>query len=310
LLIMNQYSIKKSMLVLTLISTMIWICGGAMASPRIMTIDSIDFGNEAIRTLRDEIRQSIYIVKSGRDPESLPNLNFYRYRVKKGDTFWTILARTSQNIDTLMTVNSFSSPGQVEAGKEIYIPNMRGIIYRLKDDENVASAAATFQISEKYIGKVNSGMSNRGRHIFIPCASVSGIERSMFLGTGFTHPLRIGTTTSGFGSRKDPFSDTMQFHRGIDIGCPGGSRVHAARDGKVVYTGYRGGYGLLVILQHAHDYYTYYGHLSRILVKNGSTVNMREPIALSGNTGRTTGPHLHFEVRKGGTAVNPGILFR
>ncbi len=127
----------------------------------------------------------------------------------------------------------------------------------------------------------------------------------MFLGTGFTHPLRIGTTTSGFGSRKDPFSDTMQFHRGIDIGCPGGSLVHAARDGKVVYTGYRGGYGLLVILQHAHDYYTYYGHLSRILVKNGSTVNMREPIALSGNTGRTTGPHLHFEVRKGGTAVNP-----
>ncbi len=122
LLIMNQYSIKKSLLVLTLISAMVWICGGAMASPRIMTIDSIDFGNEAIRTLRDEIRQSIYIVKSGRDPESLPNLNFYRYRVKKGDTFWTILARTSQNIDTLMTVNSFSSPDRLRPAKRFTFP--------------------------------------------------------------------------------------------------------------------------------------------------------------------------------------------
>ncbi|HSV96326.1 MAG TPA: LysM peptidoglycan-binding domain-containing M23 family metallopeptidase [Spirochaetota bacterium] len=308
---MPRYSIKKRLLVLAVfVPAIIGLYAGATASPRIKTIDSLDFGGETIKSLRDEIRLAIFVVKSGRDPESLPPLNFYRYRVKKGDTFWTILARTSQNIDTLMTVNSFSSPGQIETGRDIYIPNMRGIIYRLKDGETAANAAAAFRIDEKYIEKVNTGLTNRGRYIFIPCASVSGIERSMFLGTGFTHPLHIGTTTSGFGSRKDPFGDTMQFHRGIDIGCPSGSRVHAARDGKVVFTGYQGGYGLLVILQHAHDYYTYYGHLSRILVKNGDSVNMRNPIALSGNTGRTTGPHLHFEVRKGGTAVNPGVLFR
>ncbi len=308
---MYEYSIRKRLLLLALsLPAMFSMSVGAMASPRIKTIDSIYFGDETLKSLRDEVRQSIYIVKSGRDPESLPPLNFYRYRVKKGDTFWTILARTSQNIDTLMTVNSFSSPGQVEVGRDIYIPNMRGIIYRLKDEESVATAARMFQINEKYIEKVNTGLNNRGRHIFIPCASVTGMERSMFLGTGFTHPLRIGTLTSGFGTRKDPFSDTMQFHRGIDIGCPRGSNVHAARDGKVVFTGYQGGYGLLVILQHAHDYYTYYGHLSRILVRSGDSVNMRDPIALSGNTGRTTGPHLHFEVRKGGTAVNPGILFK
>lgn len=308
---MARYPIAKHLLLLALsVPAVLALYGGALASSRIKTIDSMDFGNETIKSLRDEIRQSIYVVKSGRDPESLPRLNFYRYRVKKGDTFWTILARTSQNIDTLMTVNSFSSPGQIEAGRDIYIPNMRGVVYRLKDGETIAAAAMAFQVNEKYIEKVNTGLSSSGRHIFIPCASVTGLERSMFLGTGFTHPLRIGTTTSGFGSRKDPFGDTMQFHRGIDIGCPRGSKVHAARDGKVIFTGYQGGYGLLVILQHPHDYYTYYGHLSRILVKKGDTVNMRDPVALSGNTGRTTGPHLHFEVRRGGVAINPGVLFR
>jgi murein DD-endopeptidase MepM/ murein hydrolase activator NlpD len=243
----------------------------------------------------------MYVIKSGRDPETLPPLDFYRYRVKSGDSFWTILAKTSQNIDTLMTVNNLTSPGQVETGRDIYIPNMRGIVYRLKEGETMASVASSFQVAARYIEKVNSGSAARAGYIFIPCAAVSSIERSMFLGTGFTHPLRSGIMTSGFGTRKDPFSDRLQFHRGIDIACPRGSKVHAARDGEVAFTGYLGGYGLLVVIRHAHDYYTYYGHLSKIHVNMGDTVNMRDPIALSGNTGRTTGPHLHFEVRKGGT---------
>lgn len=280
------------------------------ASAGIKTIDSIEFGGETIKTLREDIRQSIYIVKSGRDPETLPALDFYRYKVKPKDSFWTILAKTSQNIDTLMSVNNLTSAGQVEAGMDIYIPNMRGIVHRLKEGETIASVSSSFQVGACYIEKVNGGSTAHGGYIFIPCAAVSNIERSMFLGTGFIHPLRNGVMTSGFGTRKDPFSDRLHFHRGIDIACPPGTKVHAARDGKVAFTGYQGGYGLLVVVHHAHDYYTYYGHLSKILVNRGDTVNMRDPIALSGNTGRTTGPHLHFEVRRGGTAVNPGILFR
>ncbi|HNU90595.1 MAG TPA: M23 family metallopeptidase [Spirochaetota bacterium] len=294
----------------TLILSILWLFLDGAAFAGIKTIDSLEFGGEAIKALRDDIRQSIYVVKSGRDPEALPGLVFYRYRVKSQDTFWTILARTSQNIDTLMTVNGLSSPGQMETGRDIYIPNMRGIIYRLKKEDNIVSVSSSFQVGAEYIKKANNGFIANSGYIFIPCASVSGIERSMFLGTGFIHPLRIGVTTSGFGTRRDPFSDRLQFHRGIDIACPRGSKVHAARDGRVVFTGYQGGYGLLVVVRHSHEYYTYYGHLSKILVKNGDVVNMRDPIALSGNTGRTTGPHLHFEVRRGGTAVNPGILFR
>ena len=136
------------------------------------------------------------------------------------------------------------------------------------------------------------------------------MERSLFLGTGFGNPLKGGKKTSGFGTRRDPFSNRMEFHRGIDIACEPGTPIHAARKGTVVSCGYEGGYGLLVVIRHSHDYYSYYGHLSRIRVKQGDQVNAGDLIALSGNTGRSTGPHLHFEVRKGEKAINPGILLK
>ena len=84
----------------------------------------------------------------------------------------------------------------------------------------------------------------------------------------------------------------------------------AARDGRVIFTGFQGGYGNLVVIQHEHGYRSYYGHLSRPLVKVGDRVKHGAVIARSGNTGRTTGPHLHFEVRRGRMAVNPGILLK
>jgi len=84
-----------------------------------------------------------------------------------------------------------------------------------------------------------------------------------------------------------------------------GTRVHAARSGEVVFSGYEDGYGNLVIIEHEFGYRSYYGHLSKSLVKNGQQVKPGETIALSGNTGRSTGPHLHFEIRKNGRALNP-----
>jgi murein DD-endopeptidase MepM/ murein hydrolase activator NlpD len=77
-----------------------------------------------------------------------------------------------------------------------------------------------------------------------------------------------------------------------------------------VFSGIEGGYGKLVVIEHEYGYRSFYGHLSRPLVKPGDAVKRGAVIALSGNTGRTTGPHLHFEVRRGGTAVHPGVLIK
>lgn len=120
------------------------------------------------------------------------------------------------------------------------------------------------------------------------------------IGTGtFQRPSNRGYVTSEFGWRWG------RRHEGIDIGMPTGTSVRAADGGVVTYTGYRSGYGYLVIIDHGANMETRYAHLSKILVKKGQRVYKDQQIALSGNTGTSTGPHLHFEIRKNGVPQNP-----
>jgi murein DD-endopeptidase MepM/ murein hydrolase activator NlpD len=115
----------------------------------------------------------------------------------------------------------------------------------------------------------------------------------------------IGVVRSTFGGRSDPFSGEGAFHTGIDLQAPTGSAVHVTADGVVETVGWSGSYGKLVIVDHGNGLQTYYGHLSHFLVVPGQEVRRGEVIALSGSTGRATGPHVHYEVRLRGTPVNP-----
>lgn len=298
-------------LILILIFSVITATDGLSSqSTKIQILQSINLRNDQIKNLRKDVRRTIYTTKSRRDPEELPQLEFYKYTVKKNENFWKILARTSQNIDTLMSLNNLSSPRDIHPGTVIYIPNMRGIIYDNKRGRSVDEICSRYRIHPSYVKKINRIFTGTKRYLFIPNGEISRLERSLFLGTGFASPLKTGRRTSGFGKRLDPFKKTISFHSGIDFACPVGTRIYAARSGKVQYAGYRGNYGLLVIIKHHHNYYSYYGHLSKVLVKRGTAVKRGQIIALSGNTGRSTGPHLHFEVRKRSRAVNPGILLR
>jgi murein DD-endopeptidase MepM/ murein hydrolase activator NlpD len=116
-----------------------------------------------------------------------------------------------------------------------------------------------------------------------------------------------GRIMSRFGEREDPFSgEETHFHTGVDISASWGTPVHAAADGVIYdaeYTG--GGYGKLVIIDHGNGMRTWYAHLSRIEVVPGQEIRRGEIVGYSGATGRVTAPHLHFEVRVGGTPVNP-----
>ncbi len=114
-----------------------------------------------------------------------------------------------------------------------------------------------------------------------------------------------GYETSGFGYRISPFTGHKQFHEGLDIANRKGTPVIAPANGLVVFTGRKGGFGNLVIIDHGHGITTRYGHLSKILVRVGQHVKRGEKIAEIGNTGRSTGPHLHYEVRLNGVPVNP-----
>jgi murein DD-endopeptidase MepM/ murein hydrolase activator NlpD len=111
--------------------------------------------------------------------------------------------------------------------------------------------------------------------------------------------------SSGFGNRNDPFSGSRAFHSGLDFAAPSGTTVLSAGKGVVSFVGQKSGYGNMVEVTHANGLVTRYAHLSGFLSEEGQAVNTGTPIAKVGSTGRSTGPHLHFEVRKADQALNP-----
>lgn len=120
-----------------------------------------------------------------------------------------------------------------------------------------------------------------------------------------TEPVKGMSLTSGYGVRSDPFRGRAAMHAGIDLAAPIGTPIYATADGFVQRSEWAGGYGNLVELSHGKGIQTRFGHLSRSLVKAGQRVKRGDLIALMGSTGRSTGSHLHYEVRIDGKAVNP-----
>lgn len=115
-----------------------------------------------------------------------------------------------------------------------------------------------------------------------------------------------GRTTDSYGGRGNPFGGgTFEFHGGLDIATAWGTPVVAAGSGTVTFAGWQGGYGQMVIVEHGDGLSTRYGHLSRVEVSVGEQLTRGQQLGRVGSTGRSTGPHLHFEVRIGETAVNP-----
>jgi murein DD-endopeptidase MepM/ murein hydrolase activator NlpD len=118
-------------------------------------------------------------------------------------------------------------------------------------------------------------------------------------------PVSTGYISSGFGERVDPFTGGEEFHEGIDFAAPQGTRIRAVAAGIVTWAGPRGGFGNMVQIDHGNGYATRYGHAYQVLVHVGETVQRGDVIGLVGNTGRSTGPHVHFEVLKNGREVDP-----
>lgn len=118
-------------------------------------------------------------------------------------------------------------------------------------------------------------------------------------------PVEGGWISSGFGARADPFNGHQSYHEGVDIASNMGSPVRAMGDGVVSHSGEKAGYGLLVEVTHESGLVTRYAHSSAVLVRVGDRVKKGQPIALVGSSGRSTGPHLHFEVVRNGASVDP-----
>ncbi|GBE15933.1 murein DD-endopeptidase MepM [bacterium BMS3Abin14] len=129
-------------------------------------------------------------------------------------------------------------------------------------------------------------------------------QKSLLASTPSIWPVR-GWETSGFGYRTSPFTGRREMHKGVDVATRTGTPIIAPADGVVIFAGREGGFGNLVVLDHGYGIVTRYGHCSKLKVKIGQKIKRGDVIGLVGTTGRSTGPHLHYEVAVNGVAVNP-----
>ncbi len=130
-------------------------------------------------------------------------------------------------------------------------------------------------------------------------------DQKAFLAALPTRKPVVGYYTSGFGIRRSPYGGAIKMHEGVDIANRPGTIVHAPADGIVEFAGVKPGYGETVVLDHGYGLETLYGHNRKLLVKKGQKIRRGDDLSLLGNTGRSTGPHLHYEVRVHGFPVDP-----
>lgn len=197
--------------------------------------------------------------------------------------------------------------------------------HNLIADADTATVRKKMQAIDKELSDINGFLKARGirNEIKLPQggeeedAVISNGETVNFyekylnrIGYDISHtPLGMpfsGAVTSSFGHRENPFGGAdVEIHRGMDISGPMGAPVKSVAKGRVAFAGVKGGFGNCIIINHENGFETLYGHLSKILVRKGQQIEIGEQIGNIGSTGRSTGPHLHYEVHRNGQKMNP-----
>jgi murein DD-endopeptidase MepM/ murein hydrolase activator NlpD len=234
-------------------------------------------------------------------------LYFTAYQVAHGDTLSGIAENFNISLDTVVSFNGIRNARGLQPGTLLKIPSMSGILYTVKAGDSAGSIAAANGISADRIIEANglgSGSLEAGRRVFLPDAKLAYFTLREISGDLFMWPARAWIS-DWYGWRKDPFSGARSFHTGIDIGVDSGTPIKAAMDGTVSEVGYNSSFGNYILIYHHAGWMTLYGHLQSTAVKEGQRVAQGQRIAYSGNTGYSTGPHLHFSVFKNGRTVNP-----
>lgn len=245
---------------------------------------------------------------AGVDPSRFARLEVTEYTVQPGDTLGEIALSFGLEMDTLISFNQIEDVRRMQAGATYQIPNRDGLLYTVRRGDSMSSIAAAHGSSVNDILDANDLRSQdiqAGQVLFVPGARLNDTERRIILGELFAWPTR-GIFTSGYGMRADPFTGLPRFHNGIDVANSVGTPIRAAASGTVVHVESQiGNYGRFVIVRHPDGFQTLYAHLHTFRVRNGQSVSRGQVLGTMGNTGRSTGPHLHFSVIRNGTFINP-----
>jgi murein DD-endopeptidase MepM/ murein hydrolase activator NlpD len=206
--------------------------------------------------------------------------------IRRGETLAAIAEAYGISVDALRHANRLPSTSHIIVGERLRIPAHEGVPATAESHPTLTS-------------------SDRALFLGVPRHLKRRIHTSLKTSQSFSWPVR-GLLTSPFGERDQVMGGGgTRFHAGIDLSVPTGTPVQASQEGIVVFAGDNGAYGNAVKLDHPHGYSTLYAHNSRILVHVGQIVKAGQVICLSATTGRSTGPHLHFEMHKDGVPVDP-----
>lgn len=226
------------------------------------------------------------------------------YPVRKNDTIASVAKKFGIRKESLAYANRLSLYDWLTPGKKLRIPNQDGYTIKVKHGQSLAALVQKYKIKyDKFIAVNDLENLDRvqpGEVLFLPDL------KAPVKTEGWLLPTRRRVVTSRFGWRKYP---RKAFHAGLDLRARY-ERVRAVRSGKVIYAGWMGAYGKCVVIKHWGGYKTLYAHNSRIRVYRGQRVKIGQTIAVSGNTGYSTGPHVHLEITRYGKHLNPARFFK
>jgi murein DD-endopeptidase MepM/ murein hydrolase activator NlpD len=237
----------------------------------------------------------------------LDSISTTSYTVRSGDTISGIAQRFGLSMDTVISFNNIQDARSLKVGTVLTIPNSSGLKYRVRRGDYLGGIARKFGVSLNELldwNNLESSVIVPGQELFIPSARLSEMERNRVFGRLFIYPTK-GRITDRFGMRRDPFTGMRRFHNGVDLAGAVGTPVIASMSGKVAMLGYNPTYGKYLILTHPEGFQTLYGHLDAFRVQKGESVRQGQRIADMGNSGYSTGSHLHFSIFRKGEPIDP-----
>jgi murein DD-endopeptidase MepM/ murein hydrolase activator NlpD len=279
--------------------------------PRIKSLGSDDL---LFRQFESQVQEAYRDESSGKPggpaapAGSSWELGIYAFALPAETDIFALAAKLNLPYESIATLNRLPGPGPYSPGKEFLIPSRPGVFLPAvprSDLELLLSSGRSGERAGAGLPGRRVDLGEGGAFFFFPADRFSPEERAFFLNGLFRFPLPAGTVSSGFGFRVSPISGKVAMHPGVDLAAPAGTEVYASRAGSVQSAGWDETLGNYVVLDHGDGYTSVYGHLSSVSVSLRQTVKSGTIIGRVGSTGKSTGPHLHFEIRSRGEAKNP-----
>ncbi len=263
----------------------------------------LQFSDSVFKQYSQEVSENYKLLAKQEDAIT----TIYMYTASENDNLLAIAARCNIPYETIASLNGIAFIDSVITGKTLLIPTSSGLFIPEKPNTPLE-----FLLKTRYSDNREFGAFQIGNNVYnyIPGAKLSPTERAFFTDSSMIPPLETGVISSSFGTRISPFTGEQSFHQGTDIAAPIGTPVYASKSGMVSYSGVDNIYGNYIIIQHDNNTQSLYAHLDEYFVFSGEIIEKGTNIGTVGNTGLSTGPHLHFEIRIARRAQDPASLIR